>query len=227
MRKLSTWPCCYIKRLPKMENWEIHCNPQIYRKDYIRRHLQMFTTLFRPIKWFICNCTQTPLQSSRPLPHWARKIRLPIDFKPKIEYLKYISNYCLTRLDTLDEITPENPVPRDAPSSDETPTPPQTTPEQPNETTIQNIKSILQSAASNDDEMEINTGSIKRPIHEDSSEEEPTSPLPSKRTAPGSPTSGQNGTVVPKGTGRGDLSKISTSCLNAPKLGRGGGWSWR
>ena len=74
--------------------------------------------------------TQTPPQSSRPLPPWAKKIRLPIDFKTEIEYSKYILNYFLTRLDTLDEITSENPVPRNAPSSDETPPPPQTTPEQ-------------------------------------------------------------------------------------------------
>ena len=57
-------------------------------------------------------------------------------------------------MDTLDEITPENPVPRVAPS-DETPHPPQTTPEQQNETTILNSESTLQSAASNDDENEI------------------------------------------------------------------------
>ena len=69
--------------------------------------------------------------------------------------MKYIVNYCLTRLDTLDEITSENPVPRDASSSDETPPPPQTTPEQKNETTIPNTESALQSAASNDDENEI------------------------------------------------------------------------
>ena len=53
-------------------------------------------------------------------------------------------------------ITPENPVPRVAPS-DETP-PPQTTPEQNNETTIPNAESTMQSAASNDvnnDENEI------------------------------------------------------------------------
>ena len=41
--------------------------------------------------------TQTPPQSSRPLPPWAKKIRLPIDFRTEIEYLKYILNYCLTR----------------------------------------------------------------------------------------------------------------------------------
>ena len=71
---------------------------------------------FDPSKDSYATVTQTPPQSSRPLPPWARKIRLPIDFKTEIEYLKYILNYCLTRLDTLDEFTPDNPVPRDAPS---------------------------------------------------------------------------------------------------------------
>ena len=102
--------------------------------------------------------------------------------------MKYILNYCLTRLDTLDEITPENPVPRDAPSSDQTPPPPQTTPEQTNETTIPSTES-LQSAASNDvnndeNEIEMLTMSNKRAIQEVSSEEEPTSPLPTKRKVP-------------------------------------------
>ena len=150
MRELSRWPCCYIKRLPKMENWERHCDPQIYRKDFIRRCSQTFTTLFDPSKDSYATVTQTPPQSSRPLPSWARKIRLPIDFRTEIEYLKYILNYCLTRLDTLDEFTPENPVTPDALSSDEIPPPPQTTPEQKNETTIPNTESALQSAASND-----------------------------------------------------------------------------
>ena len=72
--------------------------------------------------------------------------------------MKYILNYCLTRLDTLNEITPKNPVPRDAPFSDEAPPPPQTTPEQKNESIIPNAESTMQSAASNDvnnDENEI------------------------------------------------------------------------
>ena len=156
MRELSRWPWCYMKRLPKMEHWERHCDPQIYRKDFIR--CQTFTTLFQPIKGFICNSSTDPSSICKTFSPWARKIRLPIDFKAEIEYLKYILNYCLTRLDTLDEITPENPVPRDAPSSVETPSPPQTTPEQKNETTIPNTESALQSAASNDiinDENEI------------------------------------------------------------------------
>ena len=90
----------------------------------------------------------------------------------EIEYLKYILNYCLTRLDTLDEVTPENLVPRVAPSSDETPPPPQTTPEQKNETTIPNAESTIQSAASNDvnndeNEIEMLTMSNKRTFNED------------------------------------------------------------
>ena len=178
---------------------------------------------FDPSKDSYATVTQTPPQSSRPLPPWAKKIRLPIDFRTEIEYLKYILNYCLTRLDTLDEITPENPVPRVAPSSDETPPPPQTTPEQTNETTIPSTES-LQSAASNDvnndeNEIEMLTMSNKRAIHEVSSEEEPTSPLPTKRTAPGPLASGQDGTFVPNGAERGGPSKISTFCSNPPRTG--------
>ena len=90
-----------------------------------------------------------------------------------------------------------------------------------NETTIQSTESALQSAASNDDENEIEmlTMSNKRAIHEVSSEEEPTSPLPTKRTAPGPLASGQDGTFVPKGAGRGGPSKISTFCPNPPRSG--------
>ena len=55
---------------------------------------------FDPSKDSYATVTQTPPQSSRPLPPWAKKIRLPIDFRTEIEYLKYILNYCLTRLDT-------------------------------------------------------------------------------------------------------------------------------
>ena len=58
-----------------------------------------------PSKDSYATVTQTPPQSSRPPPPWTKKIRLPIDFRTEIEYLKYILNYCLTRLDTLDEIT--------------------------------------------------------------------------------------------------------------------------
>ena len=176
---------------------------------------------FDPSKDSYATVTQTPPQSSRPLPPWAKKIRLPIDFRTEIEYLKYILNYCLTRLDTLDEITPENPVPRDAPSSDEAPPPPQTTPEQPNETTILNTESALQSAASNDDENEIEmlTMSNKRTLNEDSSDEDTNNPLPAKKPATSSPASEQSGTRVPKGRGGGDLPKISAFPAKTPKSG--------
>ena len=179
---------------------------------------------FDPSKDSYATVTQTPPQSSRPLPPWAKKIRLPIDFRTEIEYLKYILNYCLTRLDTLDEITPENPVPRVAPSTDETPPPPQTTPEQQNETTILNTESTLQSAASNDDENEIEmlTMSNKRTLNEDSSEEDTNNPLPAKKAATSSSASEQSGTRVPKGRGGGDLPKISAFPANAPQpRGRG------
>ena len=87
-----------------------------------------------------------------------------------------------------------------------------------------NSESTLQSAASNDDENEIEmlTMSNKRTIHEDSSEEDTNSPLPAKKAATSSPASEQSGTHVPKGRGGGDLSKISTFPANAPQpRGRG------
>ena len=93
-----------------------------------------------------------------------------------------------------------------------------------NETTIPNTESALQSAASNDDENEIEmlTMSSKRPIHEDSSEEHPASPLPAKKAATGSSAGGKSGTHVPKGRGGGDLPKSSAFPANAPQpRGRG------
>ena len=59
------------------------------------------------------------------------------------------------------------------------------------------------------------TGSAKTG---DSSKEEPNS-LVTKKPATGSPASGQDGIHAPDGTGRGDLSEISTFCPNPPKRG--------
>ena len=74
------------------------------------------------------------------------------------------------------------------------------------------------SAASDDEnEMESIITSSKRG-HHDSSDEEPNSPV-SKKPASGSPASGRDGTHVPTGTGRGDLSNISTFCPNPPRPG--------
>ena len=74
-------------------------------KNWFADARKRFQPSFDPSKDSYATVTQTPPQSSRPLPPWAKKIRLPIDFRTEIEYLKYILNYCLTRLDTLDEIT--------------------------------------------------------------------------------------------------------------------------
>ena len=76
-----------------------------------------------------------------------------------------------------------------------------------------------QQVQSDENEMELNITTPKRAIHEVSSEEEPTSPLPTKRTAPGPLASGQDGTFVPKGARRGGPSKISTFCPNPPRSG--------
>ena len=128
-------------------------------------------------------------------------------------------------MDTLDEITPENPVPRDAPS-DETPPSPQTTPEQINETTSLSTESALQSAASNDvndeNEIEMLTMSNKIILHEDSSEEDTNNPLPAKKAATSSPASEQSGTRVQKG-GEGEIYLRSLPSLpTLPSLEDGG-----
>ena len=82
-----------------------------------------------------------------------------------------------------------------------------------------NVQHDTSAAQSDDIEMNINIITPKRAIHEVSSEEEPTSPLPTKRTAPGTLASGQDGTFVSKGAGRGGPSKISTFCPNPPRSG--------
>ena len=82
-----------------------------------------------------------------------------------------------------------------------------------------NVQHDTSAAQSDENEMELNITTPKRAIHEVVSEEEPTSPLPTKRTAPGPQASGQDGTFVPKGAGRGVPSKISTFCPNPPRSG--------
>ena len=82
-----------------------------------------------------------------------------------------------------------------------------------------NVQHDTSAVQSDDNEMDINIITPKRAIHEVSSEEEPTSPLPTKRTAPGPLASGQDDTFVPKGAGRGGPSNISTFCPNPPRSG--------
>ena len=221
MRELSRWPCCYIKRLPKMENWERHCDPQIHRKNFIHRCSQTFATLFRPIKGFICNCNTDPSSIFKTTSTLGQK---KSDFQLTLGPRLSIWNIFELLPDTIGYIRWNHS--RKSSSSRctffrwSTP-PPQTTPEQPNETTILNTESALQSAASNDDENEIEmlTMSNKRTLNEDSSEEDTNNPLPAKKPATSSPASEQSGTCVPKGRGAGDLPKISAFPAKTPKSG--------
>ena len=54
-----------------------------------------------PSKNSYASVTQTIPQSARPLQPWARNIRPPTDFQTEVQFLKYILNYCLTRLDAI------------------------------------------------------------------------------------------------------------------------------
>ena len=120
--------------------------------------------------------------------------------------MKYILNYRLTRLDTLHEITSNNIVPRDAPSSDETPPPPQTIPEQKFK---ESILQLIASAASNDDDMGLSTASKKD-----------ISMMIAQKRNPPVLFHLRELLLVPQSVGRmarGDLSKISTFCSNAAK----------
>ena len=67
-------------------------DPQIHRKKLFADPRKRLQPSFDPSKDSYATVTQTPPQSSRPLPPWAKKIRLPIDFRTEIEYLKYILN---------------------------------------------------------------------------------------------------------------------------------------
>ena len=61
--------------------------------------------------------------------------------------------------------------------------------------------------------------SNKRTFNDDTSEEDTTNPLPTKKAATCSPASEQSGTRVPKGRGGGDLPKISAFPANTHKSG--------
>ena len=54
-----------------------------------------------PSKNSYASVTQTPPQSARPLQPRARNIQPPTNFQTEVQFLKYISNYCLTRLDAI------------------------------------------------------------------------------------------------------------------------------
>ena len=159
-------------------------------------------------------------------PHrWTNSIKNPNIFKSEEEWLTHTIDSLLKRLDEIkNQKSNQNKAPCTSSASQSNeitlPVSTQITPEQRNEPTISNSRSALPpttqldaSAASDDEnEMESINARSKRG-HHDSSDEEPNSPV-SKKPASGSPASGWDGTHMPTGSGRGDLSKISTFCPN-------------
>ena len=55
-----------------------------------------------PSKNSYASVAKTPEKSTKPQQPWAKNIRPPTDFDTEVQFLKYILNYCLTRLDTGD-----------------------------------------------------------------------------------------------------------------------------
>ena len=159
---------------------------------------------------------------------WTSNIKAPNTFKTEEEWLTHTIDSLLKRLDAIkaQKSIQNKPSTSSASQLCEITLPAHAS-EHTNESRKLNSASAMPSsvqhdtsAAQNDEnEMELNITTTKRAIHEVSSEEEPTSPLPTKRTAPGPLTSGQDGTFVPKGAGRGDPSKISSFCPNPPRSG--------
>ena len=159
---------------------------------------------------------------------WTSNIKAPNTFKTEEEWLTYTIDSLLKRLDAIkaQKSIQNKPSTSSASQLCEITLPAHAS-EHTNESRKLNSASAMPSsvqhdtsaAQSDENEMELNITTSKRAIHEVSSEEEPTSPLPTKRTAPGPLASGQDGTFVPKGAGRGGPSKISTFCPNPPRSG--------
>ena len=159
---------------------------------------------------------------------WTSNIKAPNTFKTEEEWLTHTIDSLLKRLHAIKaQKSIQNKPSTSSASQLCAITLPAHASEHTNESRKLNSASAMPSsvqhdtfaAQSDDNEMELNITTTKRAIHEVSSEEEPTSPLPTKRTAPGPLASGQDGTFVPKGAGRGGPSKISTFCPNPPRSG--------
>ena len=162
-----------------------------------------------PSKNSYASVTQTPPQSARPLQPWARNIRPPTEFQTEVQFLKYILNYCLTRLDAIGN--EQIPVHHTAATQD----PVQNT----DNTNVLNTNT----AASNDEnnvDMQYVTASataMKRSVDDDSSDEE-SRPNAKKMSAASSPASMRPDTAVSKEREGRDLPRISTF-PSAPKSG--------
>ena len=164
-----------------------------------------------PSKNSYATATKTPQQFTRPQQPWARNIRSPADFDTEVQFLKYIMNYCLTRLDAISYQAPAHDTLNATISEHSAPKDESTT----NADTI-----LLESAASNDqnnDEMECVVANIKRRVHEDSSDDD-IDTNPNKKSASSSPASKRTGTHVSREKGREDPPKIS-SFPSTPRTG--------
>ena len=155
---------------------------------------------------------KTPEKSTKPQPPWAKNIRPLNDFDTEVQFLKYILNHCLTRLDTtnnqvtahdaLNETIPEHPVPQDEPATS-------------TDTNLLQHKS----AASNDqtsDDMEYIAASTNR--GHDYSSDEDVNEKPIKKSASSSTTSVQTDTRVRK---RGEEKIWPRSPPSLPPLDQG------
>ena len=165
-----------------------------------------------PSKNSYASVAKTPEKATKPQQPWAKNIRPPTDFDTEVQFLKYILNYCLTRLDTinnqvtahdtLNETIPEYPVPQDEPATS-------------TDTNLLQHKSAASNDQTNDD-MEYIAASTKRG-HDDSSDDY-VNEKSIKKSASSSTTNVQTDTQVLKERGREDLAKIS-SFPSAPRSG--------
>ena len=166
-----------------------------------------------PSKNSYASVTQTPPQSARPLQPWARNIRPPTDFQTEVQFLKYILNYCLTRLDAIgNEQIPVNHTAATEDTVENTPT------INTDDTTVLNNNTVASNDENNVDMAYVATSAIamKRSVNDDSDEE--TRPNAKKMSAASSPASMRTDTYVSKEREEGDLPKISTF-PSAPKSG--------
>ena len=156
--------------------------------------------------------TQTPPQSARPLQPWARNIRPPTDFQTEVQFLKYILNHCLTRLDAIGN--EQIPVNHTAATED----PVENTTINTDDATVLNNNTVASNDENNVDMAYVATSAIamKTSVHDDSDEE--TRPNAKKMSAATSPASMRTDTYVSKEREKGDLPKISTF-PSAPKSG--------
>ena len=156
-----------------------------------------------PSKNSYASVTQTPPQSARPLQPWARNIRPPTDFHTEVQFLKYILNYSLTRLDAIgNEQIPVNHTAATEDPVENTPT------INTDDTTVLNNNTIASNDENNVDMAYVATSAVamKRSVDDDSDEE--TRPNAKKMSAASSPAKMRTDTYVSKEREEGDLPKI-------------------